>query len=48
MMPTFVSLASGDTANIPMSLAVFCCAACALFVVGALAAGETKGTALHE
>jgi MFS family permease len=48
MMPTFVSLASGETANIPMSLAIFCFAACALFVTGALVAGETKGTRLHD
>jgi MFS transporter, MHS family, proline/betaine transporter len=48
MMPTFVSLASGTTVNIPMSLAVFCFGACVLFLVGVLAAGETKGTALHE
>jgi predicted MFS family arabinose efflux permease len=48
MMPTFVSLASGDTVNIPMSLALFCFAACALFVIGALVAGETRGTQLHS
>ncbi len=48
MMPTFVSLAAGETANIPMSLAVFCFAACALFVIGAIVAGETKGTQLHS
>ncbi|EFI53265.1 MULTISPECIES: MFS transporter [Afipia] len=48
MMPTVVSLVSRETANIPMSLAIFCCGACALFVVGALAAGETKGARLDE
>lgn len=46
MMPTVVSLVSGETANIPMSLAVFCCGSCALFVIGALVAGETKGVRL--
>jgi MFS family permease len=48
MMPTFVSLAAGETANIPMSLAIFCFAACVLFVIGAIVAGETKGTQLHS
>ncbi|HEY0219500.1 MAG TPA: MFS transporter [Afipia sp.] len=48
MMPTFVSLASGETANIPSVLAIFCVGACALFVVGAIAAGETKGTKLSD
>ncbi len=46
MMPTFVSLASGEATNIPFSLAIFCCAACAMLVVGALVAGETKGIGL--
>lgn len=48
MMPTFVSLTAGETANIPMSLAVFCFAACALFVIGAVVAGETKGAKLSR
>lgn len=48
MMPTFVSLASGQTANIPTTLAIFCAASCVLFVFGALAAGETRGRSLHD
>ncbi len=48
MMPTVVSLVSRETVNIPTSLAMFCCGACVLFVVGALAAGETKGAKLSE
>lgn len=47
MMPTFVSLAAGEPANIPTTLAAFCFAACLLFVVGAVVAGETRGTQLH-
>ncbi|WP_424631131.1 MFS transporter [Bradyrhizobium sp. SYSU BS000235] len=47
MMPTFVSLAAGEPANIPVTLAAFCFAACLLFVIGAIVAGETKGTQLH-
>jgi MFS transporter, MHS family, proline/betaine transporter len=47
MMPTFVSLASGEVANIPHALAIFCCGACILFVLGGLMAGETKGTGLR-
>ncbi|MCX7306616.1 MAG: MFS transporter [Afipia sp.] len=48
MMPTFVSLVSGQTSNIPFSLAVFCSGAAVLFVVGAIAAGETKGVDLSK
>jgi MFS family permease len=48
MMPTVVSLVSRETINIPMSLAVFCFGACALFVIGAFAAGETRGVKLDE
>lgn len=48
MMPTFVSLVSRETVNIPMSLAVFCCAAALLLVIGALAAGETRGANLNQ
>ncbi len=46
MMPTFVSLASGEAANIPVALAIFCVASCILLVLGVLMAGETRGTAL--
>jgi MHS family proline/betaine transporter-like MFS transporter len=48
MVPTFVSLAAGETANIPVSLAAFCFAASALFVIGALVAGETRRSRLGE
>jgi MFS transporter, MHS family, proline/betaine transporter len=48
MMPTVVSLVSRETINIPMSLAVFSFGACALFVIGAFAAGETRGVKLDE
>jgi hypothetical protein len=37
----------GETANIPMALASFCFAACALFVVGALVAGKAGGAELR-
>jgi MFS family permease len=43
MMPTFVSLLSGHTANIPLTLAIFCVGSALVLIVGALAAGETKG-----
>jgi MFS transporter, MHS family, proline/betaine transporter len=48
MMPTVVSLVSRETINIPMSLAVFSFGACALFVISAFAAGETRGVKLDE
>lgn len=43
MMPTFVSLLSGHTANIPSTLAIFCVGSALVLILGALAAGETKG-----
>lgn len=43
MMPTFVSLASASTAQLPTSLSIFAAGVYALFLVGALVAPETKG-----
>lgn len=43
MMPTVVSLLSGTTANIPTMLAIFCVGSAVVLVLGALAAGETRG-----
>ncbi|MEA2866665.1 MAG: transporter, family, proline/betaine transporter [Bradyrhizobium sp.] len=48
MMPTFVSLASGETANIPTALAVFCFGSCLLLLIGAFVVGETKGRVLND
>jgi MFS family permease len=44
MMPTFVSLASAGTAQIPMSLAIFSAAVFVIYLVGALTIPETKGS----
>lgn len=41
--PAFVSLASGSVDGIPMTLAVFLAAGCVIYLIGALAAPETKG-----
>lgn len=43
IMPTFVSLASATPADIPQSLAIFLAGACALYLLGAIVAPETKG-----
>jgi MFS transporter, MHS family, proline/betaine transporter len=43
MMPTFVSLASSGTAQIPMSLAVFAVGVFAIYTLGAILSPETKG-----
>jgi MHS family proline/betaine transporter-like MFS transporter len=43
MMPTFVSLASASTAQIPMSLALFSAATFTVYLFGALVTPETKG-----
>jgi len=43
MMPTFVSLASRTTADIPFSLAVFCVGSFVVLLLGAISIGETKG-----
>jgi MHS family proline/betaine transporter-like MFS transporter len=43
MMPTFVSLASAGTAQIPMSLSIFAVAIFCIYLVGALIIPETKG-----
>jgi Na+/melibiose symporter-like transporter len=43
MMPTFVSLAAGGAAQIPMSLSVFAVGIFAIYLVGALVIPETKG-----
>jgi MFS family permease len=43
MMPTFVSLAAGGPAQIPMSLSVFVVVIFAIYLVGALLIPETKG-----
>jgi hypothetical protein len=43
MMPTFVSLASAGTAQIPMSLAIFSAATFTVYLFGALVTPETKG-----
>jgi MHS family proline/betaine transporter-like MFS transporter len=44
MMPTFVSLASAGTAQIPMSLAIFSVAIFGIYLIGALTIPETKGS----
>ena len=43
MMPTFVSLASASTAQIPMSLAIFSAVIFVIYLIGALSIPETKG-----
>ncbi len=43
ILPTFVSLASATTADIPMSLSIFAVAVFALYLVGTLVIPETKG-----
>ena len=43
MMPTFVSLASSRTANIPMSLSIFAAVIFAIYTIGAVIIPETKG-----
>jgi len=43
MMPTFVSLASAGTAQIPMSLAIFSAVIFVIYLVGALSIPETRG-----
>jgi hypothetical protein len=41
--PTFVSLASAGTAQIPMSLAIFSFVIFVIYLIGALTIPETKG-----
>jgi MFS family permease len=43
MMPTFVSLASGGTAQIPMALSIFAVGVFAVYTLGAILSPETKG-----
>ncbi len=43
MMPTFVSLASASTAQIPMSLAIFSAVIFVIYLIGALSIPETRG-----
>jgi MFS transporter, MHS family, proline/betaine transporter len=43
MTPTFVSLASATTAQIPMSLAIFSIAIFVVYIIGALTIPETRG-----
>ena len=43
MMPTFVSLAAGTPAQIPMSLSIFAVGIFAIYLVGAFLVPETKG-----
>ena len=43
LMPTFVSLAAGGPAGIPMALAAFSVALFLLYLVGALLTPETRG-----
>ncbi|MFC4767738.1 MFS transporter [Effusibacillus consociatus] len=43
MMPTFVSLASGSTQNIPLTLAYFAAGVFILYLLGSLIVPETKG-----
>jgi len=43
ILPTFVSLASATTADIPMSLSIFAVAVFALYLIGSLVIPETKG-----
>jgi hypothetical protein len=43
MMPTFVSLASAGTAQIPTSLAIFSVAIYLIYLLGALIISETRG-----
>jgi hypothetical protein len=42
MMPTFVSLASGGPAQIPMALSIFVAVIFAIYLIGALLIPETK------
>jgi MFS transporter, MHS family, proline/betaine transporter len=43
MMPTFVSLASASTQQIPLSLAIFAAAIFVVYLIGAAVIPETKG-----
>jgi MHS family proline/betaine transporter-like MFS transporter len=43
MMPTFVSLASAGTTQIPMSLSIFAVCVFAIYTLGAMLSPETKG-----
>jgi MHS family proline/betaine transporter-like MFS transporter len=43
MMPTFVSLAAGDPAKIPMTLSMFVLVIFAVYLIGAVLIPETKG-----
>ena len=43
MMPTFVSLASAGTSQIPMSLSIFAVGIFVVYLIGALIIPETKG-----
>ena len=43
MMPTFVSLASGGTAQFPMSLSIFAVGVFAVYTLGAILSPETRG-----
>jgi hypothetical protein len=43
MVPTFVSLASAGTAQIPMSLAIFSAVIFVIYLIGALSISETRG-----
>jgi MFS family permease len=43
MMPTFVSLASASTTQIPMSLSIFAVGVFAVYTLGAMLSPETKG-----
>jgi MHS family proline/betaine transporter-like MFS transporter len=43
MTPTFVSLASASTAQIPMSLAIFAVGVFVVYLIGAIVIPETKG-----
>jgi len=42
-MPTFVSLASASTAQLPMSLAIFSAVIFVIYLIGALSIPETRG-----
>jgi MFS transporter, MHS family, proline/betaine transporter len=43
LAPTFVSLASGSVQGLPMTLAAFCAAGAAIYLIGAMMVPETKG-----
>jgi hypothetical protein len=43
LAPTFVSLATGSVEGLPVTLAAFCAAGAAIYLIGAMIVPETKG-----